>query len=264
MLHRLPFLRRRAQMETSLLQSRIRSFHHRKTCKFCPAPFLIAIVSCCFRYSHNSKHGAYLQPQPPQHPRQRNAGVSVNFPPSVSDSSHKVFMKTPRGGRGEAAKEDASFTHQGTSKKGGEYVSPGIPPSNRGHQYQPYQQQQLPPQQFVEQQQRHPQERAPRREDVGGLQVAFARDFFNMVHIFQDSSSSYFCLQQPRSTLADINRHLPGHVHVNYSLTDGQQLVRDVAGRRRVMELMMRSSDQVNPLGPSPPFICVSELSLSR
>jgi hypothetical protein len=34
-------------------------------------------------------------------------------------------------------------------------------------------------------------------------------------------------------------------VHVDYSLTDGQQLVRDVAGRRRVMELMMRSSDQV-------------------
>lgn len=64
-------------------------------------------------------------------------------------------------------------------------------------------------------------------------------------------------LQQPRSTLADINRHLPGHVHVDYSLTDGQQLVRDVAGRRRVMELMMRSSDQVQASYLSQRFLCI-------
>jgi hypothetical protein len=119
-----------------------------------------------------------LQPQPPQHPRQRNAGVSVNFSASVGESSHKAFVKTPRAGRSEAAKEEPSFVHQGTSKKGGEYVSPGIPPSNQGHQYHPYQQQQLPPRQYVEQQQRNSLERVPRREDVGGLQVAAACNLF--------------------------------------------------------------------------------------
>jgi hypothetical protein len=132
-----------------------------------------------------------MQPQPPQHPRQRNAGVSVNFPPSVGDSSHKIFVKTPRGGRMDVAKEESPFVHQGTSKKGGEYVSPGIPPSNRGHHYQPYQQQQLPPQQFVEQQLRNPQERALRREDVGGIQVASAHELFDQAH---DTSLSVFLL----------------------------------------------------------------------
>ena len=98
------------------------------------------------------------------------------------------------------------------------------------------------------QQQRNPQERAPRREEIGGIQVASAH---NLIHSVATIREMFFLLilWQPRSTLADINRHLPGHVHVNYSLTDGQQLVRDVAGRRRVMELMMRSSDQVRPVG---------------
>jgi len=117
-----------------------------------------------------------LQPQPPQHPRQRNAGVSVNFPPSVNDSSHKVFVKTPRGGRPDGSNEVVSFVHQaGPSKKGGEYISAGIPPAGRGHHYQPYQQlqqQQQQQQQFQEQQQRQLQQRAPRREDIGGIAVA--------------------------------------------------------------------------------------------
>jgi hypothetical protein len=73
-----------------------------------------------------------------------------------------------------------------------------------------------------------------------------------------------FLLQQPRSTLADINRHLPGHVHVDYSLTDGQQLVRDVAGRRRVMELMMRSSDQVQASYLSQRFLFIILIFLSH
>lgn len=187
-----------------------------------------------------------MQPQPPVQPRQRNAGVGVNFPPSVNDSSHKVFIKTPRGGRIDGLNEDVSFpNHAGPSKKGGEYVSAGIPPAGRGHHYQPYQQQQqqqqLSSQQFVEQQQRQLQQRAPRRDDVGGLQVG--PKFLNQQ--LQHHIAAHVLSQQPRSTLADINRHLPGHVHVDYSLTDGQQLVRDVAGRRRAMELMMRSSDQV-------------------
>ncbi len=117
-----------------------------------------------------------MQPQPPQHPRQRNAGVSVNFPPSVNDSSHKVFVKTPRGGRPDGSNEVVSFVHQaGPSKKGGEYISAGIPPAGRGHHYQPYQQlqqQQQQQQQFQEQQQRQLQQRAPRREDIGGIAVA--------------------------------------------------------------------------------------------
>ena len=117
-----------------------------------------------------------MQPQPPQHPRQRNAGVSVNFPPSVNDTSHKVFVKTPRGGRPDGSNEVVSFVHQaGPSKKGGEYISAGIPPAGRGHHYQPYQQlqqQQQQQQQFQEQQQRQLQQRAPRREDIGGIAVA--------------------------------------------------------------------------------------------
>ena len=133
-------------------------------------------------------------------------------------------------------------------------MSAGIPPAGRGHHYQPYQQQQqqqqhqqqqqqqqMSSQQFVEQQQRQLQQRAPRRDDVGGLQVG-PKSFNQQV---QHHIAAHVLSQQPRSTLADINRHLPGHVHVDYSLTDGQQLVRDVAGRRRAMELMMRSSDQV-------------------
>ena len=190
-----------------------------------------------------------MQPQPPQHPRQRNAGVSVNFPPSISDSSHKVFVKTPRGGKPDGSNEVGSFVHQaGLSNKGGEYVSPGSPPAARGHQYQPYQQQQQQQQQqqhhqqYQEHQQRQLHQRAPKREDIGG--IAVAPNSWSL----SCTDFPYFLWQQPRSTLADINRHLPGHVHVDYSLTDGQQLVRDVAGRRRVMELMMRSSDQVRSL----------------
>ncbi len=81
----------------------------------------------------------------------------------------------------DGSNEDVAFPHHAApSKKGGEYVSAGIPPAGRGHHFQPYQQQQqqqqqhqqLSSQQFVEQQQLHQlQQRAPRRDDVGGIQV---------------------------------------------------------------------------------------------
>lgn len=73
----------------------------------------------------------------------------------------------------DSSNEEVSFARQtGPSKKGGEYVSAGIPPAGRGHQYQPYQHQQISPQQFVEQQQHQLPQHAPRRENIGGLQVA--------------------------------------------------------------------------------------------
>ena len=173
-----------------------------------------------------------MQPQPPQHPRQRNAGVSVNFPPSVNDSSHKVFVKTPRGGRPDGSNEVVSFVHQaGPSKKGGEYISAGIPPAGRGHHYQPYQQlqqQQQQQQQFQEQQQRQ-------REQQQALLVH--RAMILLPHVMENLRNSHAGLPEDTIRAEATKLVAENHVQLNAMLDRKQQ---ESAGGSSAWDLVLQ------------------------